>query len=139
ATASWSVFNDTRVDGFNFSTFQDVLSWEFNEELNIGINLEMLDRRLSIDADYFVKNTKNLAIPVLPQVGSEESYNNVGSMRNSGIEIAATWRGKIAQDLAYTVSANFSTIHNEITDLFGQAFLSRGMPEIQQRLTVGQP
>ncbi|HMR91393.1 MAG TPA: SusC/RagA family TonB-linked outer membrane protein [Chitinophagaceae bacterium] len=139
ATASWSVFNDTRVDGFNFSTFQDVLSWEFNEELNIGINLEMLDRRLSIDADYFVKNTKNLAIPVLPQVGSEESYNNVGSMRNSGIEIAATWRGKIAQDLAYTVSANFSTIHNEITDLFGQAFLSRGMPEFQQRLTVGQP
>ncbi len=139
ATSTWSVFNDARVDGFYFSTFQDNLSWEFNEELNVGLNLEMLDRRLSIDADYFVKNTKNLAIPVLPQVGSETSYQNVGSMRNKGIEITATWKGTISEDFGYTVSGNFSTIKNEMTDLAGQAFLSRGMAEFQQRLTVGQP
>jgi TonB-dependent starch-binding outer membrane protein SusC len=139
AASTWSVFNDARVDGFNFSTFQDNLSWEFNEELNVGINLEMLDRRLAIDVDYFIKNTKNLAIPVLPQVGSELSYNNVGSMRNKGLEVTATWKGKIANDLGYTVSANFSTIDNEITGLNGQPFLSRGMAEFQQRLTVGQP
>lgn len=139
ATSTWSVFNDTKVDGFYFSTFQDKLSWEFNEELNVGLNLELLNRRLSIDADYFVKNTKNLAIPVNPQVGSEVSYLNVGSMRNKGIEITASWKGSIAKDLGYTVSGNFSTIHNEITNLFGQAFLNTGMAEFQQRLTVGQP
>ncbi len=140
ADAVWSVFNDTKVDGFNFSTYQDNLSWEFNEELNIGADLELLDRRLSITADYFVKNTKNLAIPVLPQVGREESYNNVGAMRNKGIEISATWRGKIAEDFGYTIGGNFSTIHNEVTDLFGQAFITRGpLAEFPQRLTVGQP
>lgn len=139
ATSTWSVFNDARVDGFYFSTFQDNLSWEFNEELNIGLNLELFKRKLSIDADYFVKNTKNLAIPVNPQVGSEVSYQNVGSMRNKGIEITATWRGTIAKDLGYTISGNFSTVHNEVTDLAGQPFLSRGMAEFQQRLTVGQP
>lgn len=139
ATSTWSVFNDARVDGFYFSTFQDDLSWEFNEEVNVGINLEMLDRRLSIEADYFIKNTKNLAIPVLPQVGSETSYKNVGSMRNKGFEITATWKGTISKDIGYTVSGNFSTIKNEITDLAGQPFLSRGMAEFQQRLTVGQP
>lgn len=139
ATSTWSVFNDARVDGFYFSTFQDNLSWEFNEELNVGADVEMLKRRLSISVDYFVKNTKNLAIPVLPQVGNEESYNNVGSMRNKGLEISATWSGKFAGDFGYTIGGNFSTIHNEITDLFGQAFLSRGMPEFQQRLVVGQP
>lgn len=140
AASTWSVFNDTKVDGFIFSTFQDNLSWEFNEELNVGINLEMLDRRLSIDADYFVKNTKNLAIPVLPQVGSETSYKNVGSMRNKGIEITATWRGKISQDFGYTVSGNFSTIKNSVTDLAGQAFISTATTaEFPQRLVVGQP
>lgn len=139
ATSTWSVFNDTKVDGFYFSTFQDRLSWEFNEELNIGLNLEMLNRRLSIEADYFIKNTKNLAIPVNPQVGSEVSYLNVGAMRNKGIEITATWRGTITKDLGYTISGNFSSIRNRVTDLFGQAFLSRGMAEFQQRLTVGQP
>jgi TonB-linked SusC/RagA family outer membrane protein len=139
ATSTWSVFNDTRVDGFYFSTFQDDLSWEFNEEINVGLNLEMLNRKLSIDVDYFVKNTKNLAIPVLPQVGSETSYKNVGSMRNKGIEITATWRGTFAKDFGYSISGNFSTIKNEITDLAGQPFLSRGTAEFQQRLTVGQP
>ncbi len=139
ATSTWSVFNDARVDGFYFSTYEDNLSWEFNEELNFGADLELLDRRLSITADYFIKNTKNLAIPVLPQVGSETSYRNVGSMRNKGLEITATWRGKIAKDIGFTVSGNFSTIKNEITNLAGQPFLSRGMAEFQQRLTVGQP
>ena len=140
ANAVWSVFNDTKVDGFNFSTYQDNLSWEFNEELNLGADLELLDRRLSITADYFIKNTKNLAIPVLPQVGNETSYQNVGAMRNKGIEISATWRGKIAKDFGYTVGANFSTIHNEVTNLFGQAFITRGpLAEFPQRLTVGQP
>lgn len=140
AIAGWSVFNDTKVDGFAFSTYQDNLSWEFNEELNVGADLELLNRRLSITADYFVKNTKNLAIPVLPQVGSETSYQNVGAMRNKGIEISATWRGKIANDLGYTIDANFSTIHNEVTNMFGQAFITRGpLAEFPQRLTVGQP
>lgn len=139
ASAVWSVFNDTRVDGFNFSTFEDNLSWEFNEELNIGVNLEMLKRRLTIDVDYFVKNTKNLAIPVLPQVGSETSYRNVGSMQNKGIEISANWRGKFSQDFGYTIGGNFSTIRNRITDLAGQPFLDRGMAEFRQRLVDGQP
>lgn len=60
-------------------------------------------------------------------------------MRNKGLEITATWRGTFAKDWGYTISGNFSTIHNEVTDLAGQPFLSRGMAEFQQRLTVGQP
>lgn len=139
ASSTWSVFNDTRIDGFNFSTFEDNLSWEYNEELNIGMNLEIINRRLSVDVDYFIKNTKNLAIPVFPQVGSQTSYKNVGSMRNNGLEVTANWRGKFSDDFAYTIGGNFSTIHNEITDLAGQAFINRGMPEFQQRLVVGQP
>jgi TonB-linked SusC/RagA family outer membrane protein len=140
ARSVWSVFNDSKVDGFLFSTYQDNLSWEFNEEINIGADLELLNRRLNVSVDYFVKNTKNLAIPVLPQVGNETSYSNVGSMRNKGVEIAATWRGRISNDFGYTVGANFSTIHNEVTDLFGQAFITRGpLAEFPQRLTVGQP
>lgn len=140
AIAEWSVFNDTKIDGFTFSTYKDNLSWEFNEEINIGADLELLDRRLSITADYFVKNTKNLAIPVASQVGTATSYQNVGAMRNKGLEISATWRGKIAEKIGYTIGANFSTIHNEVTDVFGQAFITRGpLAEFPQRLTVGQP
>lgn len=140
ANSIWSVFNDTKVDGFIFSTYSDNLSWEFNEELNVGADLELLNRRLNVSVDYFIKNTKNLAIPVLPQVGNETSYNNVGAMRNKGIEISATYRGRIGNEVGFTIGGNFSSIKNEVTDLFGQAFITRGpLAEFPQRLTVGQP
>jgi hypothetical protein len=64
----------------------------------------------------------------------------VGAMRNKGIEVSATWRGNISKDFGYTIGGNFSTIKNEVTDLFGQAFITRGpLAEFPQRLTVGQP
>jgi hypothetical protein len=72
-------------------------------------------------------------------VGTEVSFQNVGSVRNKGVEIAASWKGKINEDFSYSISGNFSTIDNEITDLNGQSNIDRGSAEFRQRLVVGQP
>ena len=134
-----TVFNDTFYGGFQFSTASDDLDWEFTEELNIGLTSNFLNNRLSLEADYFIKDTKNLAIPVLPLVGTAVSFQNVGSVRNKGIELAATWSGEISENWSYSVSGNFSTLNNEITDLEGQPYIDRGTAEARQRLAVGQP
>ena len=99
----------------------------------------LIDSKLTLDVDYFIKDTKNLVIPVLPLVGTEVSFQNVGSVRNKGIEIAASYKGEITKDLTFKVSGNFSTIDNEITDLEGQPYIDRGSAEFRQRLAVGQP
>ncbi len=134
-----TVFNDTFYNGFQFSTVADDIDWEFTEETNIGLSAYMFNNRLSLEADYFVKNTDNLVIPVLPIVGTETSLQNVGAVRNRGIELAATWRDNISENWGYTISGNFSTIDNEITDLEGQPYINRGTAEARQRLVVGQP
>ena len=134
-----TVFNDTFYNGFQFSTVADDIDWEFTEETNIGLSAYMFDNKLSLEADYFVKNTDNLVIPVLPLVGTEISLQNVGAVRNRGIELAATWRGNISENWGYSISGNFSTIDNEITDLEGQPYINTGTAEARQRLVVGQP
>lgn len=139
ATPISTVFNDTRYSGFQFSTAADNISWEFTEELNIGITSTLFNNQLSLEADYFIKDTKNLVIPVLPLVGTETSFQNVGSVRNKGFEISGTWNGEINEDFGYTISGNLSTIDNEVTDLNGQPYINRGSAEFRQRLAVGEP
>lgn len=139
ALAANTVFNDNYVSGSQFSTYKDNLGWEFTEETNVGASLELFNRKLTIEADYFIKDTKNLAIPVLPIVGTESSFANVGSVRNKGFEISAGWKGKVGTDWGYFINGNFSKIDNEVTSLNGQPFLDRGMAEFRQRLVVGQP
>lgn len=134
-----TVFNDTFVTGFQFSTNADEINWEYTEELNLGLTAKLFDNHVTLDADYFIKDTENLVIPVLPLVGTEVSFQNVGSVRNKGLELAASYRGEITDDLTFRVSGNFSTIDNEITDLEGQPHIDRGSAEFRQRLAVGQP
>ena len=139
ASTTSTVFNDTLITGFQFSTNADDINWEYTEELNIGLTTTLFDNHLTLDADYFIKDTKNLVIPVLPLVGTDVSFQNVGSVRNKGFEIAASYKGQITEDLSFRVSGNFSTIDNEITDLEGQPYIDRGSAEFRQRLAVGQP
>ena len=134
-----TIFDDQRYTGFRFTVASDDLDWEFTEELNVGLTSNWFNNRLSLEADYFIKDTKNLAIPVLPLVGTEVSFQNVGSVRNQGIEISANWKGEISENFGYSISGNFSTIDNEITDLEGQPYIDRGSAEFRQRLAVGQP
>ncbi|MFV0566689.1 MAG: SusC/RagA family TonB-linked outer membrane protein [Flavobacteriaceae bacterium] len=139
AETTTTIIDDQQETGYIFTTASDDLDWEYTEELNIGLTSNFFNNRLSLEMDYFIKDTDNLAIPVMPLIGTEASYQNVGSVRNQGIEIAASWKGEIAKDFGYTVSGNFSTIKNEITDLEGQPYLNRGSANYRQRLAVGQP
>lgn len=139
ANSITTVFNDTFYNGIEFETVEDDISWEFTDELNIGLSAYLFDNRLSLEADYFVKDTDNLVINVLQFIGTGSSRQNVGGVRNKGIELAATWRGQFSDDFSYSISGNFSTLDNEITSLAGQPVLETGTAEARQRIIVGQP
>ncbi len=134
-----TVFNDNLVTGSTFSTFKDVLSWEYTEETNLGISSNWFKNRLSFEFDYFDKNTKELAIPVEPVIGTEVSYLNVGTLNNKGYEWSAEWTDQKSNGFGYSLSFNYTHIKNKITDLHGQAYINTGQAEFRQRLVVGQP
>lgn len=134
-----TAINDVLVPGTIASSTFSSLKWELNEETNVGITSRFFDNRLSLDADYYIRDTKNAVIPVeFPLIGG--SINKaVGSIRNSGFEIVLNWNNKISENLSYSFGGNLSTLKNAVTNLYGQPYIEGGTAEFRQRSYVGQP
>lgn len=127
------------VSGTTTSSTFSSLKWEVTEETNFGITSTLLNNRLSIDADYFIRDTKNAAINVtIPAIGGSV-LKNVGVIRNSGFELAINWNDKISDDLRYSIGGNISTLKNEVRNLYGQPHIDGGQAEFRQRSIVGEP
>lgn len=131
--------DDMQVDGTTTTSTFGYLGWETVTGTNVGLNAELFDNRLSIDADYFIRDTEDAAIPVSLKLQSGSVLRNVGTIRNSGLELAVTWRNEINKDFSYTVGGNFSTLKNEVRDLYGQSYINGGQAEFRQRSQVGEP
>jgi len=131
--------NDNQVDGTTTTSTFGYLGWETVTGTNVGLNAELFNNRLSIDADYYIRDTEDAAIPVSLKLQSGSVLRNVGTIRNSGLELAASWRGEITKDLKYSIGGNISTLKNEVRDLYGQTYINGGSAEFRQRSQVGEP
>lgn len=93
-------------------------TWEKQEQLNVGVDIKMLNNRLSLTADAYNKYSYDLIysnFPVPPLTGSHTltSSVNIGEVRNKGWEVSGSWSDKI-NDLSYTVKAMLFDNRNEV-------------------------
>jgi len=97
------------------------IRWEEQKQLNLGLDFAAFNNRLSINANYF--NTENDNLLVLRSITSISGYaqrlENVGSMRNKGIEFTINGSLIRNEDFTWDVSANISSAKNKITKLYG--------------------
>lgn len=134
-----TAIDDNLIAGTTSLAAYSVLGWEVVEELNFGLSSFMFRDRLSVDLDYYIRDTENAVIPVeIPFIGGSVR-RNVGVIRNSGLELALNWSDNLSGDLRYNIGANLTTLKNEVIDLFGQPYLDGGSAEFRQRSIVGQP
>jgi len=97
------------------------LKWETSESYNVGLDLLLLNGNLEITSDYFRKYTHDMIMTndADSHLGvSEGPTANVGTVKNTGFEIAAGYHGS-SGDFTYSVNLNFSHIKNELDDLDG--------------------
>lgn len=103
------------------------LKWEQNKAWNFGLDLTFLNR-ISVTLDYYVRNTSNLImnrpISMIPGYYDESSLlatmaQNVGSMRNQGIEVTISSTNIQKKDFLWTTSLNFGHNSNKVTELTG--------------------
>ena len=113
--------------------------WETTVETNIGISSTLLDGRLSLEADYYVRDTEDAALTVILPLVRASVRRNAGSFRNQGVEIAANWADHLSNNLKYTIGFNFATLKNEVLELGGQQYLDAGSAEFRQRSIIGSP
>lgn len=95
------------------------LQWETSTQTNIGLDLELLNSRLQIITDYYIKETSDMlyAIPVLSTAGTAPPVQNVATAVNKGWEFAANLRSESHKAIRYNIGGNITFINNEITNL----------------------
>jgi TonB-linked SusC/RagA family outer membrane protein len=134
-----TAINDVKVSGTQTTNTFSSLKWELTEETNLGLTARMFKNKLSADADYYIRDTKNAAIYVkIPGTGGSV-LKNVGVIRNSGFEMALNWNDETTFGLKYNAGVNFSFLKNKVRDLYGQPYIDGGSAEFRQRSIVGQP
>ena len=139
STVVETALGDIRYSGLNTGSDFTALKWEVTEETNIGLTARVLDNNLSIEADYYIRDTKDAVIPVERPLIPGATRQNVGEIRNSGFEITLAWNKRVSDDFSYNIGANFATLSNEVLGLNEQPHLDAGSAEFRQRSIVGEP
>lgn len=132
--------NEARREGIYIDNAYDYVDrWETVVESNFGLTAKLLNNSLTVDLDYYQRDTEDLVLTVVLPAQRDIVRRNGGEVRNSGLEGAVSYAGKITPDISFTVGANFTTLKNEVQNLRGQSYLNAGMAEFLQRSIPGQP
>ncbi len=97
----------------------ETISWEKASTWGVGVDFTLFNK-LNGSLDYYNRKTTGIIMDVtVPKEFALDAYkDNVGSMRNSGIEINLSYNTKIGQ-VDFGIAGNFSYNKNEILDLGG--------------------
>ena len=96
------------------------VTWETSEQINIGLDARFISGKLGLNFDWYIKKTKDWLVqaPMNVVLGYEEpAYVNAGDVKNTGFEVALSWRDQIGKDFSYHANVNVATNKNEVTRL----------------------
>ena len=115
----YSFNNQIPIVGLTNNIGNKTLSWEKTTTTNLGLELGILHDRILIEADLYNRNTTNLlldaAIP--PSTGYSTITENVGSLRNRGLEFTVNTTNIITKNFSWKSTFNISFNDNMITSL----------------------
>lgn len=129
------------------------LKWEKGKNWNVGVDFSFFNYILEGSFNYYCRKQSDLlgsySVPVPPNVISD-SYVNVGTMKNTGVEIELRWNAVRTNDFDYTLSFIGATSDNKFISFSnkqyeGQKFywlsgfpLYPGNPGALQRIEEGE-
>ena len=89
------------------------LEWQTSLKRNVGLDLEVLERRLTLRFDYYNDKTNGLLLPVsvTPSLGFSSYTENFGEQTNNGYEFDLN--AVIVRNDNWDVGLNFSGTHNK--------------------------
>lgn len=101
------------------------ITWESTYQANFGMDLSVLKSRIGINVDYYISKTDRLLLQqsAMAFTGVPLTWNNIGSLKNRGLEIQLTTTNIKKANFSWTTAANISRTRNEIIELGKEAYL----------------
>jgi TonB-linked SusC/RagA family outer membrane protein len=115
-------FGDKYSTGYSASSIVNKdLKWETSTEYNAGIDFGFFGGRINGSIDVYQKTSKDLLYQVmLPLVsGGGQMVTNIGSVRNTGVEIALTTINIENKDWHWETTFTFSANKNRVREING--------------------
>ncbi len=109
------------------------LKWEKTKEWNFGMDWEALDGRLRGSVDYYIKKTVDLlydySVPVPPNLYNYTTAN-VGSMRNTGIEVMVNAIPVKTRNFEWNTTLTLSHNKNKLLSLSNDLYETDNFMEV---------
>jgi TonB-dependent starch-binding outer membrane protein SusC len=118
-SAGRTVFNNSLANTFAPGTvYPGDLKWETTEQIDIGVDLGVLRNRLTLTADYYIKNTRDLLSRVIlpSSMGYSSTTQNVGRIQNKGVELGLD-ADVIEGAFSWNVNTNIAFNRNKVVEL----------------------
>lgn len=117
------LFGVDRISGYSpgASLANPKLKWETSTTLNVAVDFGLFNNRLSGTIGYYNKSTTNLLVnrQLNASIGYSSQPDNIGEVRNRGIEIQVDGIPIKTKDLTVQMGILFSKNKNSIIKLYG--------------------
>ncbi|WP_447640260.1 MULTISPECIES: SusC/RagA family TonB-linked outer membrane protein [Chitinophagaceae] len=118
------------------------LKWEVAKNFNMGIDFELLERKLTGSLNYYIRTNKDLLgyynVPVPPNVQTS-TYANVGTMKNSGFEIQLTAQAVNNKDFRYNITFAGATNNNKFVSFSNNIYQGQNYQYMASMSAPGSP
>ena len=122
SNGSMGAFYDVSGDGSKArpNVYNPELTWETTTTTNVGLDWGVMNQRLSGSIDWYYRKTTDLlnwATFSAMTNFRNAFYKNIGSLRNTGIEMSINWKAISTTDLLWTIDYNLTYNSNKIIEL----------------------
>ncbi len=104
------------------------LRWEKGKNWNIGIDFSLFNNRVYGSVNYFNRKQQDLLgnykVSVPPYL-FDETFVNVGTMKNTGIEIDVNFKAVNTKDFSYDLNFVGTTMKNEFVDFSNSKYVGQ--------------
>ena len=119
----------------------DNLTWETVTTYDVGLDMDIFQNRLSLSADYYIRNTDNLFVtgPEIPAVfGASTPKGNYGALQTKGWELTLAWKDQFmlgSKPLNYSLKASLWDSRTWVTKYYNE---SGGMFNLYEGKELGE-
>lgn len=133
-------YNGVLVNGYTPSSSDNPeLTWQKTDSWDVALDAGLFKNRISFSVDFYVKKIRDMLYQIsLPSImGYSSAYSNIGSIRNTGLEIeikSLNLTGKFK----WTTNLNLAFAKNKVIDLGNNSAIYTGFAKSTQILEVGK-
>lgn len=112
------------------------LKWEKTTTTNVGLDISILNSRVNLSVDWYNNESSNLLIKnkIPTSTGYTHQFQNIGSIRNHGVELVLNTTNIRTKDFTWTMDFNIAFNRSKVLDIYGDGETDNFITEYESRM-----